>query len=270
MQIGIVPADARQQAVGKAFAREGWSVRWVTGPAEIGPEPLVLPMPVSQDGEHLFGENGRLAVWFECLTGKTVYGGRCLTAVKALADRFGVRLLDHFEREEEVILNVIPTVEGALQLAMEQTDFTIHGSSVLVCGFGRIGKLLSRTLQALGAEVTISARKLSDFAWCRALGFQTVHTAELAQVLPVQQIVFNTVPSVLFDEVLLDRLAEETLLIDLASAPGGVDFAYAKERGKRVRQALALPTKVAPRTAGEIICKTIINMYQEEENTRVR
>lgn len=270
MRIGIVPADARQQAVGEAFAREGWSVRWVGSPEEISDELLLLPMPVSQDGLRLYGSETALVDWFAALTGKTIFGGRCSDAVNKLAAEYNVRILDHFERQEEVILNVIPTVEGALQVAMEQTDFTLHGSRVLVCGFGRIGKLLSRSLAALGARVCVSARKPSDLAWCQALGYQWVHTANIQEILPLQQIVFNTVPALIFDRKMLKTMNKETLLIDLASAPGGVDFAYAAQMGKRVLQALALPSKVAPRTAGEIICKTIMNMYQEEENTRVR
>ena len=269
MRIGIVAADGRQRAVGEAFVRLGWQVEWITSPGCFD-FPVVFPMPVSTDGVHLFESGTPLADWLAPLQGKTVYGGRCTAAVKELAEANGVHIRDHFEREEEVILNVIPTVEGALQIAMEQTPFTLHGSRTLVCGFGRIGRLLARALAALGASVTVSARKERDFAWCRALGYQSVHTDALAAVLPEQDIVFSTVPAMIFDKAKLDQMVGESVLIDLASAPGSVDFAYAERSGKRAIQALALPVKVAPRTAGEIICNTIINMYQEEENTRVR
>lgn len=268
MRIGIVGEDARQRAIGDAFMRAGWQVQWVREPTAAFP--LVFPMPVSADGVHLYGSEQSLADWFAPLGGKIAYGGRCSEAVRVLARQFEVRLIDHFEREEEVILNVIPTVEGALQLAMSETPFTIHGSTALVCGFGRIGKFLSRALKALGAEVTVSARKPSDFAWCQALGYKTVHTDAIASVLPSQQLIFNTVPALLFDGETLEKMAGESLLIDLASTPGGVDFSAAAAMGKKALQALGLPAKVAPRTAGEIICKTIITIHQEEENTRVR
>ena len=268
MRIGIVGEDARQRAIGEAFVRAGWQTEWVKAPtAEL---PLVFPMPVSADGVHLYGSEQSLADWFAPLGGKIAYGGRCTEAVRELARRYGVRLIDHFEREEEVILNVIPTVEGALQLAMAETPFTLHGSNVLVCGFGRIGKLLARALKALGARVTVSARKPSDFAWCQALGYEHVHSDAIASVLPTQRVIFNTVPALLFDGKMLEKMAGESFLIDLASAPGGVDLSAAAAMGKKAMQALGLPAKVAPRTAGEIICKTIINMHQEEENTRVR
>ena len=262
-QVGIVAADARQRAVWEAFAAEGYETRWLTKD-DAFPPIVVLPMPVSTDGVHLYGGSDRLEDWWVRLRGRTVFGGRCTPEILAQAAQYDVRLLDHFDREEEVVLNVIPTVEGALQLAMEQTPFTIHGSNALVCGFGRIGKLLAHRLSALGAKVCVSARKEKDFAWCNVWGYDSVDVSTLTNHIAGKHLLFNTVPHLLFDGEKLDQMRDDALLIDLASAPGGVDFAYAAAAGKRAVQALGLPGKVAPRTAGEIICKTIIGMYKEE------
>ena len=263
MRVGLVSADARQAAVKDAFIARGVDARWLS-PGDPLPELTVLPMPVSEDGVHMFGSNDRLEDWWQYLQGRTVYGGRISDSVRQSAAPYRVRLHDHFAREEEAVLNVIPTVEGALTLAMEHTSFTMHGCRALVCGFGRIGKLLAHHLQALGAEVYVSARKPGDLAWCTALGYIPCHTRELAAILPHRELIFNTVPHLLFDRATLHQLQDTALLIDLASKPGGVDFDYAATCGKHVMQALALPGKVAPRTAGEIICKTILGMYKEE------
>ncbi len=263
MQVGLVAADARQKAVGEAFARKGLEVRWLTLQDAL-PELVVLPMPVSEDGVHLYGGGDLLEDWLIRLRGKTIYGGRVTPVIHRQAAAFDVEIRDHFEREEEVILNVIPTVEGALELAMRNTAFTLHGCRALVCGFGRIGKLLAHHLQALGVRVCVAARKEKDFAWCKALGYEYCHSGALGEVLEAQQLIFNTVPHLLFDGPTLEHIDDEALLIDLASKPGGVDYPYAAACGKRVLQALGLPGKVAPRTAGEIICETILGMYKEE------
>lgn len=263
MQVGLLAADARQRSVGEAFAAKGHEVYWLA-PEDPLPELIVLPMPVTEDGVHVYGRGERLEEWWVKLQGRTVYGGRCGAEVTKQAARFNVRLLDHFDREEEVILNVIPTVEGALELAMSNTPFTIHGSHALVCGFGRIGKLLAHHLQALGAKVCVCARKERDHAWCKAFGLDYCPTDALKTVIADQQLIFNTVPHLLFGGPQLDEMSDDALLIDLASKPGGVDFPYAAAAGKRALQALALPGKVAPRTAGEIICETILGMYKEE------
>lgn len=75
--------------------------------------------------------------------------------------------------------------------------------------------------------------------------------------------IFNTVPALVLDETVLKGLPQETLVIDLASRPGGTDFEAAKRLRTRVVWALSLPGKVAPMTAGEIIADTICNILEE-------
>ena len=76
-------------------------------------------------------------------------------------------------------------------------------------------------------------------------------------------IIFNTVPAPVISRQVLDELAPETLIIDLASEPGGTDFDYASKLGITVVHALGIPGKFAPRTAGEILKSTILSMLTE-------
>ena len=39
-----------------------------------------------------------------------------------------------FNRDDVAIYNSIPTVEGTIMMAIQHTDFTIHGSNVIVLG----------------------------------------------------------------------------------------------------------------------------------------
>ena len=55
------------------------------------------------------------------------------------------------------------------------------------------------------------------------------------------------------------------MIIDLASYPGGVDFAYAEKCGIKAIHALSLPGKIAPKSAGEIIESTILNILKEDD-----
>ena len=159
--------------------------------------------------------------------------------------------------------NAVPTAEGAIQLAMESTDRTINGSRCLVTGCGRIGQLLAVRLQALGARVTLSARRYSGLAWAGAWGFAYLHTGRLSGHLESFDMIFNTVPSLIFDAGLLRELREDCFLMDLASAPGGVDFNAAKALGLHVMAAPGLPGKVAPRTAAAAIRDSIYHIMEE-------
>ena len=175
-----------------------------------------------------------------------------------------VNLYDYSEREEFAVNNAVPTAEGAIELAMREYAGTINGSKCLIAGFGRIGKVLSKMLAGLGAKVTISARKSEDFAWVKASGYDGISTSNLSATERNFDIIFNTIPHLIFDKKTLKKTAQNAIIIDLASMPGGVDFDAAKELKIKTIHALALPGKVAPKTAGEIIKNTIYNIIKEE------
>lgn len=161
------------------------------------------------------------------------------------------------------IVNALPTAEGAIALAIEATDRTIHGSRCLVTGCGRIGRLLAQRLQALGAQVTVSARRYGDLAWASVWGYACLHTGQLSGHLEGFDMIFNTVPALLFDASLLRQLREDCFLLDLASAPGGVDLEAAGRLRRRVRNAPGLPGKTAPRTAAAAIRDSIYHILEE-------
>ena len=160
-------------------------------------------------------------------------------------------------------MNAVPTAEGAIECAMANTPFTLNESRCMVIGYGRIGKLLSQKLRALGANVTATARRHSDIAWIKSHGFDACRTQELAEKIGECDIIFNTVPHCVLDFKALSVTKPNVLIIDLASRPGGVDFETAKELERRVIWALSLPGKVAPYTAGRIIKDTIMNIIEE-------
>jgi dipicolinate synthase subunit A len=62
---------------------------------------------------------------------------------------------------------------------------------------------------------------------------------------------------VILDRSKLELLNKEVLIIDLASKPGGVDRDAANDLRIKTIWALALPGKVAPQSAAQIIKHTI-------------
>ena len=161
------------------------------------------------------------------------------------------------------IANALPTAEGAVQLAMEHLPITIHGSKVLVIGFGRVGRLTAQRFQALGAKVSVAARKYEQLAWAQAMGLGGEHLAHLRGWLCGYDLIVNTVPARVLGREELEDVKSDCLILDLASKPGGVDLGAAGELGLTVVWALALPGKVAPVTAGAAIKDTIYNMLRE-------
>lgn len=167
------------------------------------------------------------------------------------------------DSEEFSVKNAVPTAEGAIEEAMKHSDSTICGNKILVCGYGKIGKVLSEMLRGIGAEVTVSARKKSDLAWIDLNGFEGAVTGRFKDIAQYS-IIFNTVPSLIFDKDILSQLNKDTLVIDLASKPGGVDFNAAKELGIKTVHALSLPGKTAPKSAGKIMESSILDILEED------
>lgn len=287
-KLALIGGDLRQMVTARTLAAEGYEVAvfamdtyagdWgnVTRAADLqsavgGADLVILPLPVTQDDERLHCPLTRHTVLltevFDALKpGQRVVGGKIGRHVRALADRHNIPITDYLQREELAVANAVPTAEGALAIAMAEVPYTIHGARCLILGYGRVAKALAKTLSAVGAIVTVAARKPQDLAWIDANGQIPLSISELTQGdTPLSyDIVFNTVPEQIVGADLLARLPDNVLLLDLASAPGGFDHEWAKEHGYHVIWALSLPGKTAPVTAGRIIGQTIRQMLQEE------
>ncbi len=289
-KIAIIGGDARQVFCGKKLSSEGYEValygfdeykgnvgkctRCTYMPdATAGAGMVILPLPSCNDGENinmpLSKDTLKIKCLFESLEKNTlVLCGKSKGAICDIAKEYGFEMEDYYDREEFQIANAIPTAESALAIAINEIPKTINASTCLVMGYGRIGKVLCRLLKSLGAKVYASARKCSDFAKIESLGYLPVHTDKVEDVLPECNVIFNTIPKTLLTENLLSKIDKGALIIDLASKPGGVDFESAKKANLNVIWALSLPGKTAPVTAGEILCKTALNILSEKAVTK--
>lgn len=230
-------------------------------------EIIIGPMPLSSNGLTVNTPFSDKIVTLEELasgiTGKIFMAGNIKKDFYSLVEVSNTKIIDLLEREELAILNAISTAEGAIQIAMEQTTRTLHGSKILILGFGRIGKVLANRLRAMGANVFCEARKDTDLAWIKAYGYEPLKLENLDNELEKFNIVMNTIPSMILQEERLKKLDKDCLIIDLASNPGGVDRDCAKKLGINTIWALALPGKVAPLTSAEFIKDTVYHIWKE-------
>ena len=209
-----------------------------------------------------FGRNSvELSEFVEAIQGKYLIAGNI--GIKEDLDAKGIAFTDLLKREEFSVLNTIATAEGTIQIAMEETQRTLQGSNVLVMGFGRIGKVLAKMLDGIGAKVYCEARKNEDISWIKAYGYNPIHLNDLNENLGKFDIIINTIPFQILDEERLNLVKKESIIIDLASNPGGVDRRAAREKGLKVIWALSLPAKVAPLTSAEFIKETIYHLLKE-------
>lgn len=249
--IWVVGGDQRQAQLAVQLARDGHTVHTYAleraGELGEGVEPerdlrgavradcVILPLPVTGEGTLLNtplseGSLPLAEVLDRLRPGQIVCAGLVTPPVAALADARGLTLHDYFAREELAIANAVPTAEGAIQIAMEELPITLHGARVLVVGYGRLGRALAPRLAALGARVSVAARKWSDLAWIEAEGYGVEHSGQLRGWLCGYDLILNTVPARLLEEETLRDLKPGCLVLDLASKPGGAGVALGRHR----------------------------------------
>jgi dipicolinate synthase subunit A len=197
-----------------------------------------------------------------------VYTGFAKSRLKELCGRYGIHLEELLERDDVAIYNSIPSAEGALMLAIQHTDITIHSSQCMVLGFGRTGMTLARVLQGLGAKVKVGVRRSEHYARAVEMGFQPFYTKQLSREIGDVDMLFNTVPELIVTAKVISEMKHSAIIIDLASKPGGTDFRYAEKRGIHAILAPGLPGIVAPKTAGKILAMCLEQLLGEQITDR--
>ncbi len=200
----ILPCSSIDEAVKEA--------EFIIGPIPLSSNNLQINAPFSD-------MQITLQELLKPLKNKIFLTGNVKKDYKDEATKQNVKIIDILEREELVVLNTIATAEGAIQIAMEQTIHTLHGSNILVLGFGRVGKAVAYMLKGIGANVFVEAGKEEDFAWMKVYGYKPILLNEIQKNLGQFDIIMNTIPTIILKEEELSKLKKECVLIDLASYP---------------------------------------------------
>ncbi|MBB6449258.1 dipicolinate synthase subunit A [Geomicrobium halophilum] len=168
------------------------------------------------------------------------------------------------ERDDVAIYNSVPTAEGVLMLAMQNTPHTIHRAVCTVLGFGRCGLTIAHLLKAVGATVTVITDDEVEKARAHQEGHLVAGLHQMEIPLSKADICINTIPAPVIMGNILQKIKKACYILDIASAPGGVDVERAKQLGFAAEKAPGLPAKVAPETAGEILAQVTLAVLNSE------
>ncbi len=275
-KIGFIGGDRRQIACAEELAGSGYETVFAgfenyAGDVGSGTkcgafcdvcrmaDVVVLPLPTTKDGTTVYapyaGREIRLSDVLSQLS-----DCRCVlyaTPCDALKPYIKNGKLHSYHTESVKLASAVPTAEGALALAVQNTERMLFGERVLVTGFGRIAEVLCRYLAALGAHVSVSSRRADHRAKARFSGYEPVACEEIARAAAKARIIFNTVPARIFPKETVAALAGGTVYVELASSPGGIDLAAAREQGVTVVDGGALPGRFSPVSAGEFLADGI-------------
>ncbi|WP_077212214.1 dipicolinate synthase subunit DpsA [Bacillus dakarensis] len=287
LKLLIFGGDSRQIEVAKMAAAKGTEVmlvgfdqasdediqKWKMTVSDVDfsqVDAMLLPVSgVDDDGKvHASFSDGDLFLTKEFFQSTpercVIYTGIETPYLKQLISSTNRKLVPLFVRDDLAILNSIPTAEGVLKLAIEHTEFMLHGSKVMVLGYGRVGKTIARIFSGVGANVTVASKHHDEMARVLECGLTPIHLKELENEVRTVDICINTIPHLILTPAVLTNMSQNALIIDVASKPGGTDFQYAEKIGLKTLWALGLPGKVAPKSAGEIIGKVVVGLLEED------
>lgn len=225
---------------------------------------IIAPIPFTRDEATITAMNPlpdmSIDHLYSCLdSNKLFFAGDLRESVRKVLIQKHIPFFDFMDNNHVAILNAVSTAEGTIMEAIRLSHYNLHNSQCLVLGYGRCAKVLARKLKGLDTKVCIAARKKDCLSYASAYGFDCFPISDLKENIWEFDFIFNTVPARILTKEILLELSEEATIIDIASAPGGVDFLAAKELGINANLCLGLPGKVAPKTSAQILVNTVID-----------
>lgn len=210
---------------------------------------VLLPLPVNKE---------QLQTLLSITPGTHLFiGGKLLKDFKKICQAKRIPCIDYMDSLALAEENAIATAEGAICEAIKNSVINLHGADCLVIGFGVCGKILADKLYGMKCNVFISTRNPEARAHAFALGYSMHHS------FSSYQFIFNTAPALVLNQEVLKQLSVDCLIIDIATKPGGTDFAYCQEKGIQAHLCPGLPGKYAPKTSASFIYRHIQNVIRE-------
>ena len=225
----------------------------------ISPEPsasvthLLLPVP-SFDPNGIIKGGGHIEDTLKLLPEDiTVIGGNL--QIPGLSAK---KCIDLLQDPLYLAENAAITADCAIRIAGNNLPVIFDDCPILVIGWGRIGKCLAFKLKAMGADVTVAARKETDRAAALSLGFHIRDAAKLNFGISQYRVIFNTVPAPVLAAEQVALCRSDCIKIDLASKQGIFDDAVIWARG--------LPNRDTPESSGMLIARSILRIISGKED----
>lgn len=228
-------------------------------------EVLILPIPVSKISEQKILND---ILNKDLVRGTRVLGGCFSKEQKKLLQGRDIHYLDFMEDAIVTEENAVATAEGTIAELVSKSPYNIDEAKIIVTGYGFCGKAVAARLKALGARVTVLARRREVRKAAKQDGFYAADFAFGPEEAMGAAMLVNTVPAPVVTEKIIRELPRDAYVIDIASGAGGTDFACAKECGIRAEHVLGIPGKYAPKESAYILERSVARFLLQEKRER--
>jgi len=183
---------------------------------------------------------------------KLVAGSINKDIMKTAKDK-GIEFIDILKNEEINILNAVPTAEGIIKIAIEETEITLCTANIMILGYGRIGSVTAHMLKGMGANVLVVTNRIFDSNRGKSFGHRVIDYSDINDHLMDMDIIINTANNNVINSKNFIYISEDTLLIDVSSPPFGINMEDSFKFGAKTLWARALPGKIAPKSVAMYI-----------------
>lgn len=262
MKICVIGASERHKQLYKNLVNSQIDAQlystWEDVPEIIEADCIVLPIPSFRKGKLNLASKTK-GVSPEDFVNRT----RPSTVIISVGFNFPQRkTIDLSQRDDFSYLNAISTAEGAIKTAIESTDKALYDTNNAIIGFGRVGKVLADRLKGFG-KVTVCARSDRDIYYAKAVGLEAVRLKKLKENIDRFDMIFQTVPSLIVDDKIIDNMHKNATIVELSTGGIGTDVKYANKKGINTILASALPEKTAPISAGNVLSECVFNIISD-------
>ena len=268
----IIGGDRRSYYLAMFLRKKGYDISCLDvpgAPADICQEgidygrydTIILPVPVTKDGKNIncphkvidmdeiIGTLNRL---------NSLCGGVIPEQLVHACYEADVFCYDFMKDDQVAVKNAVATAEGAVMEAFLMSDKNIEGSKCLVSGFGRCGRVLADKLNCFGAEVTVMIRSEEAYKKVQSFGYRPMYFSDYKRCAESYDYCFNTVPAMVIGSDIIKHMPPDIVIIDIASKPGGCDFACLEKHGIKYRHSLGIPGRYSPEASGRILAEACI------------
>lgn len=279
--LAVIGGDMRQVYLAGEFAQDGKRVCHyalcqetecghradsLSQACDLAPS-IICPIPLSKNGNISQSASSQALPIEQLLsylkTGQSFFAGCIPDGFKKEAMARGVRVYDLMEDTQLAFFNTLATAEGAICEAIKRSPINLHGSLCAVLGYGKCGCTLASYLKGMFCRVHVFSEQSEERARASLVADGTGDLSAFKENAGGYDFVFNTIPARVVDDEISRKMKPSVTIIDIASAPGGVDLAAAKRAGLNAVSCPGLPGKYAPSSSAGAIKEVIENILEE-------
>lgn len=232
---------------------------------------IICPIPLDKGGIYLNHqcasmEEVPLTSILDALQPRQYFFAGCIPeSFRNFAVEKGVSVFDFMQNDTLAVYNTIATAEGVICEAIVRSPINLNQSKCAVLGYGKCGSTLVSYLKGMFCRVYTFCNNPDKRARAAVISDGTGDLGDFKKNAEEFDFVFNTIPAPVISSDTLEVMKSSVTIIDIASAPGGVDYKAAKAFGKAAALCPGLPGKYAPSSSAKSLKKSIESILAQKK-----